>query len=81
MKFYISESTKKELEDKINQLENTYHDFADWEGKLGEISIYKEILTNSLILPIWNVNPDVSDNIVDLECLSSNYPNGVILIK
>lgn len=43
MKFYISQETKEELQSKIAELENTT------ELKLKEI--YKEILSNSVVLP------------------------------
>jgi hypothetical protein len=52
MKFYISQETKQELEAKIKELNKTYYEYANWEGKLRELSVYKEILKSSIVLPV-----------------------------
>lgn len=49
---YLTQEGKKELEAKIADINKTYHEYADWEGKLRELEIYKEILSLATILPV-----------------------------
>jgi hypothetical protein len=54
---YLTEEGKKEIEAKIAELESSYREYADWEGKLGELKMLKEILSSATILPVeedWN---------------------------
>ena len=47
---YLTEEGKKEIESKIAELESSYREYADWEGKLGELKILKEILSSGTII-------------------------------
>jgi hypothetical protein len=55
---YLTEEGKKEIEAKIAELESSYREYADWEGKLGELKMLKEILSSATILPVednWDI--------------------------
>jgi len=87
---YLTEEGRKELELIIKELENKWKNckpypmYDDYVDKLaeqsnlwGKITIYKEILSNNIILPIeedW-------DNVgaTKEQKLSKHYPNGVII--
>jgi len=54
MKFYITEETKQELENKIKTLEKTKHetDFTiEWNEAVVMINLLKDILSSATILP------------------------------
>ena len=80
---YLTEEGKKEIEAKIAEIESSYREYADWEGKLGELKMLKEILSSATILPVeenWNKavpNGIEEDTIFDY--IQDKYPNGVII--
>jgi hypothetical protein len=81
MKFYITEETKQEIEFKIEELKTTLNpkSLKDSYKDMGKISIYKEILKNSIILiedNWYNVLDNISGN---PQCRKTTYENGVII--
>jgi hypothetical protein len=63
MKFYITEETKQELENKIKTLEKTKHetDFTiEWNEAVVMINLLKDILSSSTILPVEESWDDVN---------------------
>jgi hypothetical protein len=81
---YLTEEGKKEIEAKIAELESSYREYADWEGKLGELKMLKEILSSATILPVrynWKqitildqIDSSGTSNLIKIQ-----YPNGVII--
>jgi len=63
MKFYITEETKQELENKIKTLEKTKHetDFTiEWNEAVVMINLLKDILSSATILPVEESWDDVN---------------------
>jgi len=64
MTFYITEETKKEVEGKVNELHQIKEltlDSLVWNDCVCKQNIYKEILSNSIIIP----KPSHDDYIMD----------------
>lgn len=92
MKFYITKETKQELEAKIAELEQSYlkvkgRDDADEHYLDGARTYLKEVLSNSVVLPVekdwYDTVPD--GTLEEWGCieneLKTRYPNGVIIEK
>lgn len=96
MKFYITEETKKELEDKITEFTELVKQ-ESFSGALvlqSHIDTYKEILEKSEVLPVeenWNFRFYYGEDGKESETfvlphyvvgyLQNIYPNGLILNK
>jgi hypothetical protein len=85
MIFYITLPTKKELEDKINELDGLLksESFAGAMVLQSHIDTYKEILSNCVVLPdepTWDLSV-VKLKPYQQEELRVLYPNGVIIKK
>jgi len=82
---YLTEEGKKEIEDKISELENyTYATQNIWiEGQnSGMLKVLEEILSSATILPVEENWDDTLTNTEVTDCIYSskmNYPNGVII--
>ena len=83
---YLTEKGKKEIEAKIAELESSYREYADWEGKLGELKMLKEILSSATILPVEESYNDIQHfetsehgTVIRKHFLMANYSNGVII--
>jgi hypothetical protein len=84
---YLTEEGKKEIEGLISDFEKTFK--QSWScqtilryGILGKISILKEILSSSTILPVEESWENALTNTEVTDCIYSskmNYPNGVII--
>ena len=86
---YITETQKKAWEAEIAKLEEYAHDKSDIDGihfgdsdafwigeRSGEIKLYKELLSNSVVLPeeeSWLKAFDIATT------MPEKYPNGVII--
>lgn len=82
MRFYISQQTKEELEAEIAKLkkEIKFLTAKDAYENIGKLSVYEQILSNSIVLPVeksWNHFYGIVDGIDT----KSFYPNGVIIQK
>jgi hypothetical protein len=79
MKFYITEKTKQEIEDKIVELETNIKQFKsimptyDTVASNTQLFVFKEILSSATILPIYKSLSDAMQN-KDLD-----NPNGIII--
>ena len=49
-KIFVTEEGMQEIQSIIDELQATYREYADWEGKLGELKVYKELLESAVIL-------------------------------
>ena len=81
-KIFLTEEGKKEIETEIYNINKTYYQYADWEGKLAEAELYKEILSSAIILPVEESWDDVLTNTERNDCVYScenNFKNGVII--
>jgi archaellum component FlaC len=85
MKFYITEKTKQEIEDKIVELETNIKQFKsimptyDTVASNTQLFVFKEILSSATILRVeesWN---NISNNTFDRANNSEIYPQGVII--
>jgi hypothetical protein len=83
---YLTEEGKQEIEAQIAELQATYRHYADWEGKLGELKVYKELLVSATILPVEENWVDLDNKAFEEEFKfhqylynSRKYPNGVII--
>jgi hypothetical protein len=79
---FLTEQSKKEIEDKINELEerernSPLHDFV----RLGKISQLKEVLEFAIVLPVKNDWNRATDEVWGSGSWEQCYPNGVIIEK
>jgi len=77
---YLTEEGKKEIEAKIAELKIPY----GTSNRLGELIIYKEILSSATILPVrynWELITilDQIDSSGTSNLIKIQYPNGVII--
>jgi hypothetical protein len=81
MKFYITEETKQELENKIKTLEKTKHETnftIEWNEAVVMINLLKDVLSSSTILPVEESWKNIKD-LLDINTLPITYKNGVVI--
>jgi hypothetical protein len=93
MKFYITQETKQEIEDKIAELKTGLKVSSLMEGfkDMEILSVYQEILSSATILPVEidysyiqekyfdEIKKDDSPDTKLVEILQENFKNGVII--
>ena len=80
MKIYITEETKKEIEDKIIECE-TYGVMNELNPRFQIWSIYKELLSKAIVLPVkksWRDTP-MKYSLESRKYLIESCPNGIII--
>jgi hypothetical protein len=88
---YLTEESKKELENKIEYLSHCFDDDDFNNQCIGKIELLEEILSSATILPVledygvvqetyfdW-IKADDSPDTKTIEIFQSKYPNGVII--
>jgi len=81
MKFYITEETKKELENKIKTLEKTKHETnftIEWNEAVVMINLLKDVLSSSTILPVEESWAAITPSALVFH-YNQNFPNGLII--
>jgi oligoribonuclease NrnB/cAMP/cGMP phosphodiesterase (DHH superfamily) len=75
----MSSDTYKFYETKIAELQETYKEYATWEVILGELKVFKEILSSAIILPVEESWDEVYEKTFSQAFVEKDYPNGLII--
>jgi len=83
MKFYITQETKQEIEDKIAELKTGLKVSSLTEGfkDTERLSVYQEILSSATIIPVEKSWLKVARKHGISSILSEFYPNGFVISK
>ena len=88
---YITEEGRKEIEQKISELERPFMEWSKEEDayqKYANAQVYKEILSSAIILPespnyssIEDIITEEHGSVIRINYLHANYPDGLIITR